>query len=295
DFSTFSSIQVEEFMLFLIVTCLSLQNPGIIQAMNWSPDAKQIIFSKKVDAVYQLFTAAVPHGEQLQITFDATDKLFPAYSKSGQFIVFIKAIDKSNQIIRYNTESKQAEQLTLDPESKLNPTWADNDRTILFSMKTGDYRSIYALDIQSKQTQLISNPDYDLIYPVQSPDGKWIAVTGKKAGQKTNQIYIFKTDNFKTIQAITENQFFNYNQAWSSDSKYLAFVSQKNQDLKSADIHVYDLESKTIEQVTNLPFGTFQIKWQPASHKISYRYGWTDDYQGIYRIDLEKKLTEQLF
>lgn len=141
---------------------------------------------------------------------------------------------------------------------------------------------IWHLDLQTKKKTLLT-PTMRANHPQFSPDGKKIVFVGHE--NSTTQLYIMNPDG-SDIQPLTRNEGDTQiiTPIWRPDGKAIAFAQSDPDGLM--DIHILDLESGRINQITNSHEGDFSPIWHPDGQSISYT-GLYDYTPNLYTHNLE--------
>lgn len=116
----------------------------------------------------------------------------------------------------------------------------------------GDHLALYdnrqeliLVSLQDKKSKVIYSPTYENITDIDwSPDGKWIVFAGKEHENST-QIAIYGLEQDK-IQYITTGNFLDYAPKFSTDGKYLYFLSNRAyHPLMDSHLFQYDFPKPT--------------------------------------------------
>ncbi len=188
-----------------------------------SPDGKRALFGAHGD----IFTVPEKYGETRNLTqTSGIHERNSKWSDDGKWISFISDKTGEDEIYIQDQDGSQPPvQITSGGDTyKYQPVWSPDSKKLLWADNT--QRLFYA-DITSKA---IKHVDTDSIFEVQdyswSPDSKWI--TYSKAGDnRLLQVMLYSPDQSKSY-TITENWYHAYNGTFSSDGKYLFFVSLRD-------------------------------------------------------------------
>ena len=183
-----------------------------------------------------------------------------------------------------------------------NIAWFPDDRNIAFVSKTSRGDVIYFYDTSRQRiVQRLRFDEFDSIYEIDvSPDGLFLAL----AAQRDNRcdIYIYNIET-KELLRITDDNYFSFSPRWSMDGTRVAFVSERlvNSSQRTIDEHVgvlsqslevtqesvvserpnifanlvkniyyYDVNKKSIFQVTNDDFCNFYPVWTDNDERIMF-------------------------
>lgn len=169
---------------------------------------------------------------------------------------------------------------TSTPEMGADPTpiitLASGGQTQLafVSNRTGTYQ-IWIMDLPdgSNATQLTSLPD-GACQPEWSPDGMQIAFISPCLGKLDEYpgaaIYIMDADgtniNLLPVPPAPQGDF---EPAWSPNGRFIAFTSLRN---GSAHIFRFDLETNTLEELSNSRYADRYPSWSPSGLQIAYSH-----------------------
>ena len=125
---------------------------------------------------------------------------------------------------------------------------------------------IWKLDIESKIKKQLTK-DMRANHPSFSPDDKDIVFIAHQ--NSTTQIYVMELDS-RNINAVSKNNGDTQvlNPKWSYDKNFLAY-SQSDPD-GYLDIHIHNLNSGNVEQVTKTPEADYNPIWHPNSESLSF-------------------------
>jgi tricorn protease len=125
------------------------------------------------------------------------------------------------------------------------------------------------------------------MYPVWSPDGKWIVYCSDKTGDY--EFYLLDPKTKKTVQLTRDHKIWKYPPEWSPDSKMLLF-SDRNRELQ-----ILDIQSKQITRVDKGRWSAIDdYSWSPDSKWVIYTAAGSNRLTGIWVYSLEEKKTHRL-
>lgn len=179
-------------------------------------------------------------GEHVVIT--ARGRVFVAPTKSGRFVSFT---EKKNVRFRDAVFSH------------------DGKHIYTLSDETGefDFVSLPSNGIGA-QKQITRDGDVLRFQGVPSPDGKWIAYSDLE-----NNMYVLNIKN-GTRTKISSNQEGIWEQEWSPDSKWLAFVQAAANNM--AQIKVYSVDSSSSFDLTTDRANSLNPRWSPDGKFIYF-------------------------
>ena len=121
----------------------------------------------------------------------------------------------------------------------------------------------------------------DVSDPKISPDGKWVSYTvsyvNEKKDYSTSDIWMTRWDGSETIQLTHTEEEDETSARWSSDNKYITFLSsRKSKKEESEDdgedvsqLWLMNREGGEAEKITSFPGGVEEYTWSPDAKKIA--------------------------
>ena len=168
----------------------------------------------------------------------------------------------------------------------------DGESIIYPKYRFGQHQSlqfgIWKLDIESKKKTLLT-PHMRANYPQYSPDGSKIVFVAHE--NSTTQLYTMNADG-SDIKPLTMNEGDTQiiTPMWRPDGKAVAFAQSDPDGLM--DLHIMDLATGRVSQITDSHEGDYAPIWHPDGKKISYT-GLYDYTPNLYTHDLETGETIQ--
>jgi Tol biopolymer transport system component len=212
----------------------------IEQYPAWSPDGKELAFSREESGLRSIFIKDLSSGDERRITNSKFDDIQASWSPDGRTILFVRSIH---------------------PGRKLEP----GDVFGLFLDG-----NIWSVDVETQKEALLIQKAFN---PEYSPDGKQIACDASWAGPRR----IWAVDNLgHNPQQLTSDSSEGVNHVrprWSPDGTRIVF---QNIERTKFDIRVFDLITSSSVWVTNDPVQDLNPVWSPTGEFIyfsSYRGG----------------------
>jgi Tol biopolymer transport system component len=239
----------------------------------WLGDAQTGLRVKRLAA-----SATNTDFEELRLLYSQA-----AFSKDGMQLAF--TAQRSGKDVLYvmdvtNDKSEIIRRFDLPLESAMSPTWSPDAGKMVFSGNHGGITDLYMINADGTRFVQLTDDRYGDMQPQFSPDGKKIAfATDRGPGSDIDhlhfpkwQIAIFDLAD-RSITVLPGQAGLNLNPQWSPDGKSIAYISDRS---GVANLYLYDLDSKTHYQLTNLVGGiggiteySPAISWSQGSDKLA--------------------------
>jgi tricorn protease len=196
---------------------------GEISNFEISPDGKRALFG----AHGEIFTVPEKHGITRNLTNSSgIHERNSKWSPNGKYISYISDKTGEDEIyIQTQDGSLPPVQITSGSSNyKYQPVWSPDSKKIMWSDRN---QKLHYVDIDTK---VVTEIDYDPYGEFGdnewSPDSKWI-VYGKRNENRFAQVYLYSTEQKKSF-VVTDNWYNSGNPVFSSDGKYLFFISTRD-------------------------------------------------------------------
>lgn len=196
---------------------------GEISNFEISPDGKRALFG----AHGEVFTVPEKNGVTRNLTNSSgIHERNSKWSPNGRYILFISDKTGEDEIyIQVQDGSQLPVQITSGSSNyKYQPVWSPDSKKIMWSDRN---QKLHYVDIDTK---VVTEIDYDPYGEINdydwSPDSKWV-VYDKSNENRFSQIYLYSVEQKKAF-VVTDNWYNSGNPVFSSDGKYLFFVSTRD-------------------------------------------------------------------
>lgn len=197
--------------------------PKSIQAPNWTPDNKYLIYNSAEGFLYKYelsngSVSKINTGKIRELNNDHVlsfdGKLMGISDNHGsKSSIYILPVTGSDDPVRITAD---------DAAHSYLHGWSPDKRKLIFTGLRNKQWDIYAIDINTKkETQLTDNPTLDDGSEF-TPDGKWIYFNSVRTG--TMKIWRMKADGTKQEQ-VTFDEYNDWFPHISPDGKWIAYIS----------------------------------------------------------------------
>jgi tricorn protease len=194
-----------------------------INAFEIAPDGQRALFEARGD----LFTVPAKSGPTRNLTATpGVHERNPKWSPDGKHVAYISDASGEDEIyIRPQDGSDSAQQITNSgPPYKYALYWSPDSKKILWADKK---MRLFYVDIAAKEVKLVDQGDtWEIRQYVWSPDSKWIAYA-RPENRGMQKVFLHSLAKEKKHE-VTDGWYDSYGPAFSSDGKYLYFVSERD-------------------------------------------------------------------
>jgi tricorn protease len=194
-----------------------------VNAYEISPDGKRALLGARGE----LFTVPATNGLTRNLTNSSgVHERNPKWSPDGKTIAFISDSSGEDEIWTVPQDGSDApKQLTTDADTyKYELFWSPDGKKILWGDKK--FRLQYVDVATRKVTQVTQAKAWEIRSYVWSPDSKWITYAQDEV-ESMDKVYLHSVDQNKSWE-VTDGWHNSGDPAFSSDGKYLFFVSQRD-------------------------------------------------------------------
>ncbi len=243
-----------------------------ITEFDIAPDGARALFVARGD----LFTVPAKKGNIRNLTHSSNvHDRSAVWSPDGKWIAYISDQSGETEVWLVSQDGKTKKQLTKDATTyRFSLKWSPDSKKILCNDKE---MKLYYIDIETgKITQIAKSKVWEITDFNWSPDSKWVVYTDYFDNEFPN-INLYSLQSGKT-QRISDEFYMSANPVFSSDGKYLFFVSDRT---FNASINTFEwnfqfkdlskIYGLTLQGTTPSPFGfesdEVHIKTEEATDK----------------------------
>jgi|GEM_PF-1757907 len=164
--------------------------PGIEPYLSWSPDAKELLFSKvrfgrHGDLIYDLYRCNAESGEMHRIS--TNERLeYPDWSPNGKTIVAAQFRRSGSDLVTLNDDGTNMRQLTNFQDDNVevySPRWSPDGERIAFSIfRKNGMRDVATTDTKTREIGYVTINSINSRYPIWSAGGDSIIFLSLRNG-----------------------------------------------------------------------------------------------------------------
>ena len=213
-----------------------------VQSFEVSPTAKRALISARGD----IFSIPAENGPTYNLTnTQGVREIYPRWSPDGKYISYYS--DASGEYEIYLLENKNTakpRQLTSGSSAwKYDSEWSPNSKYMLYFDRTLQLKLV---DVASGKTTVVTHADREEIRSYSfSPDSKWISYD-KEGANGLGAVWVYNLETAENHQ-LTDDSFNDGSAVFSTDGKYIYFVSDRdfNLDFSSFEFnYVYNKSTR---------------------------------------------------
>jgi tricorn protease len=188
-----------------------------------SPDGKRALFGARGD----VFTVPAKNGVVRNLTSTpGVHERNSKWSPDGKWIAYISDASGEDEIyIEPQDGSAPPTQITKNGDSyKYQIYWSNDSKKLLWADRK---QRLQFVDVESKDVTLVAESKaFEFNQYAWSPDNKWITYTMPEV-EMMNKVYLYSLESGKSNE-VTDGWYDASQPAFSSDGKYLFFVSDRD-------------------------------------------------------------------
>lgn len=191
------------------------------ESPSWSPDRKQVVFSRVFDGVGDIYVAATDGSGAMPLTEGPGDDRAPSWSRDGSHIVFAR----DGNITSMAKDGTDLSTLTSTAEEDRDPEWSPDGSQIVFARVGNGDGDLNVMDADGSNMQALTNGPADDRDPEWSKDGSEILFVRLNHDADNTHGQILLTNAHGTgITALTSSSSDNRDPGWSADGRKIVFT-----------------------------------------------------------------------
>jgi len=197
-----------------------------INSFTVSPTAKRALFDARGD----IYSVPAENGiiENLTQT-QGIREIYPNWSPDGKYISYYSdATGEYEVYLLENKKGAEPKQITKGSNGwKYDSEWSPDSKYLLYFDRT---LNLKLLDVESGKETIVDHATFNEIRTYDfSPDSKWV-IYEKESPNELSAVWVYNIPEKKTIQ-LTDDSFNDFSPVFSSDGKYIYFLSNRDFNL----------------------------------------------------------------
>jgi len=211
-----------------------------VQAYEISPTGKRALISARGD----IFSVPAENGSIYNLTnSQGVREIYPRWSPDGKYISYFS--DATGEYEIYLLENKKGatpKQLTSGSTAwKYDSEWSPNSKNLLYFDRTMQLKLV---DVETAKTTIVTQADRDEIRAYSfSPDSKWVTYE-KEGANGLGAVWVYNLEKAENYQ-LTDDRFNDGSPVFSTDGKYIYFVSDRDYNLAFSSFEFSYLYNKS--------------------------------------------------
>lgn len=242
-----------------LILVAALLVTGSLVVGRRAPVTPQIAFQSNRMHNWDVYLIDVLRGLEVQVTFERSFDYSPTWSPDGTRVAFVSSRSGFYDIYVVDFTRHATYAITTDFSAETDPVWLDAQTLrykVMGEIETGDY--LYQLDLTSGERYFLGSEDRYTRPSVISPDATRAAAIKLERGNLDIAVWHVGATDEGRIAAHTTNE--NY-PAWSSDSDWLAFASDRDGNW---EIYIASLDGEVTQRVTYDRHQDILPSWRPG-------------------------------
>jgi len=247
----------------------------------WSPDGSKLLYiaesedealAKEYGADIWMLDLSNPGSQPVNLSQRKGNDTNPIWSPDGRFIAFANQNQFTDvlQVVLMNADGSEQRRISGE-YFEFDPAWSPDMKTMLNIIYASSNYYLHLRDFEEQPypTPIPTSKPYDrssffgrlgqVVDYDWSPDGNYLAVTRKDGSRTVVSVVEYRTRGEKIAQ-LSQNGTNDKEPAWSADSQWIAFTSQRD---GNEEIYIMTATGLLQTNLTQNSAADKQPAWQP--------------------------------
>lgn len=238
----------------------------LLGQLDWSPNAPVVAFT--CTPRRSEICIAVDSGSAIKrlSAESAYDAAYPEWTPDGRRIIFSSHRNGSSDIYSVKADGTDERPLVSGPNDEFGASVSADGKSLAYvEIREGRF-SVHLARLRAGGTAEVFRTIQDASLPEWSPAGDKLVFT-RHRNRRFADLYMTSSSE-NQLERLTRSPGLDYWAAWSPDSQMIAFnrdvdLDEKRKKYTSSDIHILDLDSGQIRNITNDDTLNMQPAWRP--------------------------------
>lgn len=168
-----------------------ISSDGVIVTGNFSPSANAFVYSSSQKGSPNIYLYDLKTRRERRLSSSIWIDVSPSFSPDGSMIAFVSNKSGTPQVYIIDANGYNTRRVTFSGSYNTSPAWSPRGDLIAFSGMVGGRHQIFTVNPGGTEMQQLTDEGNNE-EPVFSPDGRYIAFTSDRSGQKA--VYIMRID-----------------------------------------------------------------------------------------------------
>lgn len=251
----------------LVFVILLVLNTGIFPVFAKAPKTAKIVFTSTRDGNKEIYTMSLDGSQQVRLTHNPADDLYPAWSPTGEQILFVSNRHGLPDLYLMEADGKSERRVFSKSARREDPTWSADGKQIAYERWERDGLAIYIATMDTKTEVRVAGG----IDPAWAPRRNELAFIGTG----DNRIAILTPQAPPPRKPIQGDRMFMKHPDWSPSGKMLVFSGREWDidfgEFKTAVLYIVNRDGTDVRQIvkrTKLEF--LGPVWSPQGDALLY-------------------------
>ena len=276
-------------VIFSLAVCLSLadvgsatlsQTPASIpppinngSLPSVSPDGSRIAFVSNRTGAVDLFVISDNGTGELQLTNTPEQESLAGWSRNGKQVLFSTFSQDSSRLIAIDRDGKN--QRTIATVPGRSPRLSPDGKRVLFMAGTWTAPRLMTSALDGSDAKQLTDGSSIAWNSQWSPDGKFVAFTGREAPKSELAIFVMKADGSeqRLVTKIATEEGGAQWPVWPSNGRQLAIQVNNRQQKNLAHIWIVDVATGNARKLAahEQPYFDETPSWFPDGKRIAFQ------------------------
>ena len=253
-------------LVFIILSAVAV-NASLFPVFAKAPKTAKIVFTSTRDGNKEIYTMNPDGSQQVRLTHNPADDLYPTWSPTGEQILFVSNRHGLPDLYLMQADGKSERRVFSKGGRRENPTWSPDGKQIAYERWDRDGSAIYIATINTKTEVRVAGG----IDPVWAPRRSELAFVGTG----DNRIAILTPQTPPPRKLLQGDNMFMKHPDWSPSGKQLVFSGREWDadfgEFKTEVLYIVDRDGTGVRQIvkrTKLAF--LGPVWSPRGDALLY-------------------------